>query len=175
MTNPEYILWLLPAPDARPYFVSLIDRMSARFGTPRFEPHVTVASATRMDETAVVACTERLARVLLPVTIFLEGAAYSDMYFRCLYLRARRSPAVLAAHRAAREHLGQSPAPDFMPHLSLVYGEIEAAEKEKAIVEEIAGRFPTTFLADRLLVCKADGPPGAWTTIGPFLLTKPSC
>lgn len=170
MTANSYSLWLRPAAPTAARFTQLIEALSDRLGTPRFEPHLTLSGVPSTTEADAIARTERLAAQLEPVPIHLVGAGRTDTYFRCLFLRAEKTQPLLAAHRVASAGMQQPIEADFMPHLSLVYGTLEPSVKEK-IIEEIDGRFPRNFLADSVSLCAIDGSPAEWRPIGPFLLT----
>jgi 2'-5' RNA ligase len=169
MKKAPYSLWLMPSPTVRGGLAELIDALSRRLGTPRFEPHITLAAPNNATEVNAVTRTTGLAEELAPISIRFEGVGYTDAYFRCLFLRAEKSVELLAAHQFACERLGQPPEAEFMPHLSLVYGTLHQTMKEKLIVE-IDPWFPKTLLADRVCLCPIIGPPGAWKLVGPFPL-----
>lgn len=170
MTNVRYSVWLMPPPALREHFAELIDALSRRLGTPRFEPHITLAAPRGATKAQALAEAQRLATHLAPVPVRFDGIDHTDAYFRCLFLRAAKSAELLAAHRRACTELGQPVEADYLPHLSLVYGEIDRAEKEK-IIAEIAGRHPGEFVADRIALCAIVGTPDAWPILGPFSLT----
>lgn len=170
MTMKTYSLWLKPAPAAADRFTELINELSRRLGTPRFAPHLTLSGTSAITEAEAVSRAERLAAQLAPVPIHLAGADHTDAYFRCLFLRAEKTPRLLAAHRVASTQMQQTIDADFMPHLSLVYGTVAASVKEK-IIEEIDGRFPQDFLADSVSLCTIAGSPAEWRPLGPLFLT----
>lgn len=167
----HFSLWLMPPAGPRERFAALIQTLSARLGTPRFDPHVTLCSIPgAIAEQDVVARTSALAGQLAPVTIRLSEVAYTEEYFRSLYICADRTPELLNAHRRACRHFAGTPESDYMPHLSLVYGDLPADDKER-IIGEIGRRFDSTFTADTLCLCLPDGPPQGWRLLGPFPLT----
>lgn len=170
MTHAQYSVWLLPPLALRERYAALIDALSRRLGTPRFEPHITLAAPRAATETQALADAKRLAMHLAPVPVCFASVDYTDAYFRCLFLRAVKTEALLAAHRRACTELRQPVEADFMPHLSLVYGDIVRAEKEK-IAAEISRDYPAEFVADRMAVCVIAGAPDTWPILGPFDLT----
>lgn len=170
MSATSYSLWLRPAAPAAARFAQMIEALSHRLGTPPFEPHLTLSGVASTTEADAIARSERLAAQLAPVPIHLVGAGYTDAYFRCLFLRAEKTPPLLAAHRMASAEMQQPVDADFMPHLSLVYGTLETSVKEK-IIEEIDARRPHNFLADSVSLCIVAGPPAEWRLLGPFFLT----
>jgi len=169
-TPPRYSLWLMPPAPVYDRFARLIDALSRRFGTPRFAPHITLASTGAELAGDAPARAAALAAELAPVPVRLLDVAHTDDYFRSLFVRAQRTPALLAAHRLAAARLGTEPAEDFMPHLSLLYGELPRDTKER-LIEEIGRRFDVDFTAAHLVLCLPAGAPQGWRTLGPFALT----
>lgn len=170
MTATSYSLWLSPDAASAATFAQLIEALSHRLGTPRFQPHMTLSGVANTTETDAIARSKRLAAQLAPVPIHLIGAGHTDAYFRCLFLRAEKTPPLLAAHRLASAEMQQPVDADFMPHLSLVYGILETSVKEK-IIEEIDAHLPQNFIADSVNLCIVAGPPAEWRLLGPFFLT----
>ncbi|SDG46580.1 Cyclic phosphodiesterase-like protein [Bosea robiniae] len=109
----------------------IIGELSGRFGTPLFAPHLTLQGDTETTpellRQAITAATGAVEAFAEPVSA-VEG---SDAYFRSFYARFAVSPALAK--------LKQSLDPDgfasFMPHVSLLYGEVEAGAKAAAIAE----------------------------------------
>ena len=167
--TPRYSLWLTPPPPVYARFARLIAALSRRLGTPRFPPHITLAGAGAEREEDAIARAKALAATLAPVPVRLLDIGYSDAYFRCLFIRAERSPALLAAHRAAARALGGEVSDDFMPHLSLVYGNLPV-ERKKTLIAEIGRRFDLEFTAAQTTLCLPAGEPDGWRTLGPFPL-----
>jgi 2'-5' RNA ligase len=165
-----YSLWLRPAAAAAARFAELIDTWARCLGTPRFEPHITFGTITATTDAEATARARQLAARLAPVPIHLVGAGHTDAYFRCLYLRAEKTPQLLAAYRLACAELEQPMAADFMPHVSLVYGTLATSVKEK-IIAEIDGNFPEDFFADSVSLCVLAVSPDDWRSLGPFSLT----
>ncbi|WP_170843388.1 haloacid dehalogenase [Bosea robiniae] len=131
MTVRIHSLWLMPAPADEAMLAGIIGELSGRFGTPLFAPHLTLQGDTETTpellRQAITAATGAVEAFAEPVSA-VEG---SDAYFRSFYARFAVSPALAK--------LKQSLDPDgfasFMPHVSLLYGEVEAGAKAAAIAE----------------------------------------
>lgn len=132
-------LWLMPAPADEAMLAGIIGELSGRFGTPLFAPHLTLQGDTettpellRQSITAATGAVEAFAE---PVSV-VEG---SDAYFRSFYARFAVSPALAKLKQA----LDPDGFASFMPHVSLLYGPVEAVVKAAAIAEidaRLAGR-----------------------------------
>lgn len=166
----RYSLWLMPPTPVRDRFAALIERLSERLGTPRFEPHLTLSSGEFASSADALTRVAGLAARRPPVRVQLTRADYTDAYFRCLFVRAELTPELLALQQAAAEALGQKPDADFMPHLSVVYGHLDRERKE-TILAEIGHRFDVDFVADRLAFYAPVGEPAAWRPVGEFGLS----
>ena len=129
----------MPAPADEAMLAGIVGELSRRFDTPLFAPHLTLQGDTettpellRQAITTAVGTVEAFAE---PVSV-VEG---SDAYFRSFYARFAVSPA-LAKLKQALDPEGFA---SFMPHVSLLYGEVEPTAKAAAIAEinaRLAGR-----------------------------------
>lgn len=166
----RYSLWLMPPTAVHAHFAALIASLSERLGTPRFEPHLTLAGGVFASPADALTRVAGLAARRPPVPVRLTQAGYTDAYFRCLFVHAELSPELHALERAAADALGQPVDADFMPHLSLVYGHLERERKE-AILGEIGRRFDIEFETDRLALYAPEGEPAEWRSVGEFRLS----
>lgn len=102
--------------------------------------------AAALRATHALAATLR-AQQLRPVcrTLRVESGG---IYYQCVYVRMRDDDALLRAHSAARAAFG-APAPPgaaFMPHLSIIYGDLSADEKARRVAS--VSRDWTTLTAE---------------------------
>lgn len=161
-------LWLLPPPAIRASCQMLIARLAQRLGTPEFEPHVTLAGTT-LSETEASERVRQLAQQLPPLAIRLAELQSTDAYFRCVYARAELSPALRHAYTTACTQLNQTPG-DFLPHVSLVYGDLDA-DTRKSLIAELGGRLDVSFIADRVALYDPTGSPPTWRRVADWPLT----
>jgi 2'-5' RNA ligase len=139
MTVRIHSLWLMPAPADEAMLAGIVSALSGRFGTPLFAPHLTLQGDTETTpaalERAVAAAAETIEAFSEDVSV-IEG---SDAYFRSFYARFAVSPALTKLKQA----LDPEGSASFMPHVSLLYGSVEATAKAAAIAEinaRLAGR-----------------------------------
>ena len=169
MSEPLY-LWLLPPASVQATFAGFIERLAQRFGTAGFIPHITLAGSLDLPADETVRRTAELAARLDPVAIRLTGIGATDEYFRCLFMRAEHSAALLATHETACAQLARPPEKEFMPHLSLIYGKLSQDQKNH-IIDEIGNRLDIAFIADRIGLCRASGSPAQWQLSHTYSLT----
>ena len=169
MSLPLY-LWLLPPKPVEDRFAELIERLGKRLGTPHFIPHITLVGTLHSTHDEIIRHTEKLAEALPPIPVRLEGLGWTDQFYRCLFIRAERNDEILRAHKIASTALGKSAEIDFMPHLSLVYGEIPRAQK-MLIAGELGTNFDMAFQANRIGLCIPQGTPEQWKLPYTYQLT----
>ncbi len=154
---PRFSLWLLLPREVHERFQALIAKLSARLGTPLFEPHITLLGGLTGTEKDLRRRTRALAAAIESFEIRLLAAAGLDEYYRCLFVEVALSRALHAAREAARQVFDQRLDADFYPHLSFVYGNLEEKEKEK-ILDDIGRHFDENLRVVELGLYDTSGP-----------------
>jgi hypothetical protein len=111
--------WLIPTHETRRWFSERIHELAERYGTPAFEPHVTVHAGPK---DAVASPASVIAERSLDCTaLTLEASAigYSSQFSKTLFLEFATSAELLALAAKLRERVPS----DYVlsPHLSLLY------------------------------------------------------
>jgi len=114
-----------------------------------------------------------LASRLQPVTIRLGHLEGRNETFRCFYCVVDRSPELVEAHRTAHEVFERAANDPFEPHLSLLYGQIDAPMKER-LARELRGKLPLSFVATTLHLVNASAavPVSRWHTLHEVALRR---
>ncbi|MGX5736290.1 2'-5' RNA ligase family protein [Bosea thiooxidans] len=163
MTAPIHSIWLLAEPSDEAFLTGLVRELSQRFGTPFFAPHLTLRGDTEQPVAELERAIETAARHVEPFSepvVCVEG---SEAFFRSFYARFAICPALAALKRA----LDPESLDSFMPHVSLLYGPVEAAAKGEAISEidkRLAGR-PIRFDRIGVVTSGQDVPIADWRVV----------
>ena len=147
-----------------------IARLSIQYATPQFEPHVTLIGELAISKQDAITNTQRLAKMTKPFTIFLQEVTYLDEYFRCVFIKAERTEGLKSANLNARGLFKQNKAEEYMPHLSLVYGNLTLKQKEQ-VIKDIGRKSSTNFAVDRITLYYTKGQPNNWYPILEATLT----
>ncbi len=158
-----FSLWLVPGGDSLERLTALIAGLAARLGTPSFLPHITLIPGLVGDEAALADRTEASAGRLSAPRVQLGPLEATDEYFRCLYLKAEPAAALRALHLRAAEAFEVRPDPAFLPHLSLVYGHLEADQRRR-ITAALEADPPRAFEAVSLELWRTEGPVPDWAS-----------
>nr|WP_047581326.1 hypothetical protein [Methylobacterium sp. ZNC0032] len=168
MTARIHSLWLMPAPSDEALLAGIVGELSGRFDTPLFAPHLTLQGDTETTpellEQTITAAAAAVGAFAEPVSL-VEG---SDAYFRSFYARFTVSPA-LATLKQALDPEGFA---SFMPHVSLLYGPVEASAKAAAIAEinaRLAGRA-IRFARIGIVTSGQDVPIADWRVVASVTL-----
>lgn len=145
----RYALWLLPDAAVSDTFGEVIGRLSTRYHGPRFTPHVTLLGWVTGSEQQLMQTTAQLAQQLRVLNLRGAGFDGEQYYFRCFYLKLEASQELKQAHGQASAAFNAGHSSDYMPHLSLVYGQGTITDKP-ALSQELAASLPAQFAVDRL-------------------------
>jgi 2'-5' RNA ligase len=166
-----HALWLLPEDAVSTRVAAVIDHLARTRGGPRFLPHVTVLAGVEKPVGELRTRTRALARSLPSVAVTLGRAAVRAEHFKALFVEIE-STELRALHLRAAAALGVPADPEYLPHLSLAYGEFIPAAKE-AMLDRVGRRWDERCLLDRLALVPLAGPPESWTPVSTERLARP--
>lgn len=150
MTEPtRYALWLLPENSANDIFLRLINDLSEQYRGPQFAPHITLFGRTNGIESQLTEAVEKLAEKLAPFKISTQGIEGTSYYFRCLYVKLAKSAELLRIGQLASEALGAGLTPNYIPHVSLLYGTLKRKTRAQ-LRSTLTQTVPPEFGVDRL-------------------------
>ena len=163
----KYSVWLVPTGDVCDRLSLILHRLSARYGSPEFSPHVTLLGSCVGPRGELIRQSACVAAALRPFVIRLEKVDFLDEYFRCLFVRAALTEPLKRAHRAACQVFGHEREPAFMPHLSLLYGDFPQCLKEE-LIAELGSRLDVQFKVRSLHLFRTHGEPRHWRRVASF-------
>ena len=171
MTNlSRYALWLAPDEAASTQLQSVIDQLASSYSGPRFAPHMTLLGWVRGEEEELIEKTASLAAQLAPVEVKATGFAGAPYYFRCFFAPLESSSTLRKAVGDASHHFGSSAGMDHLPHVSLLYGQIDREEKKK-VPQQIGQKVPRHFTLDKLQLVRMSVSVSGWETVTEAPLT----
>jgi len=139
----RFAVWLMPDETCEPPLRALIDGFSRRFGTPPFDPHLTLFSGQCRDLAVLSGGLAHLAGMDAPIALAVKGLRHSRQFFKTLFAALAAPASLTTSARSARDLLDPSSDYRLRPHVSLLYREMPAAER-RALIAETA--FPHAAL-----------------------------
>jgi putative hydrolase of the HAD superfamily len=138
-------VFLTPAADDFRYADGIIRELSAKFGAPLFEPHLTVYSGLYADPELLKGIVAEAARSIPPLALRVRGIGSSEAYFRTLYVEFEPDPLLTGLRERMGSVVARPNNGAFLPHLSLLYREMPLAEKEAVARGLLLDRSELTF------------------------------
>ncbi len=161
-----YSLWLEPTGDIAYKLQQRINELSKKYDTPVFSPHVTLVGGLTASQTELKALTDTLASSVKPFSLKLSRAGYLNTYYQSLFIYVEQNDGLSHLHSNACSLFD---CPDeykdkYMPHLSLLYGDLTREQKEK-ILNNIGREFYIEFPVKKVMLMHTDGQPNQWEKI----------
>jgi 2'-5' RNA ligase len=167
----SYAVWLMPSGQLYDRLARVIFELSRKYGTPAFEPHVTLLAHIPGTEDTVASRCEQLANRIEPYVVRLTRLDRLNEYYRCLFVRVLETPAVVEANSEACQVFEVQKAQPYMPHLSLLYGDFSEVTKNE-IVEGLRESWDLEFSVDRFHLIDGRGGPTDWRRVKEFALRR---
>lgn len=174
-SNRAYSLWLIPGADTtahRQLQTTITELTAEHEDAPIFEPHVTVIGGIDGERAALEETTRALAARIEPLKLTFEGVCWSTTRHRCVFLVVEPTLELVKLHRSAQEAV-DGPSAAYHPHLSLVYSEMNFAERRDVAQSIDTAALPSGFTCQTLELVDTTGPEPEWETIVSVPLSDP--
>ena len=159
----ECSLWLKPAGKAYDNLADLITNLSRKYSSPVFRPHVTLLDKLIGSEQDLLSRASALAAVVSPLRMHYAKIGYLDEYFKCLFIRVKKTHNLMQGHMRAREIFEWQSEAEYMPHLSLVYGNLPSMTKKEIVSDLRRNLRPIGFDVKTVQLVVTEGQPKEWT------------
>lgn len=168
-----YSIWLVPKGEANEKYARIIGDLSQRYGTPSFEPHVTLIGGLKGLADSIEGTTSLLSTMSTSrrILITLREFGTEDFYFRALYLRAWKSGILQLLNEGANLVFKRPIDLSYMPHLSLLYGDLTREEKQQ-IIGGLNLKLPDKFVVDSLHLWQTEGEVRDWKQVAEYPLSR---
>ncbi len=168
-----YSLWLVPERESATYcaLAATIREIARQYGTPVFEPHITLIGGISGELEEVRQKTRRLAHMLSPYALQLGSIGSHGTYFQILFSRVTQSEDVKAAGQHARD-LFEVEEGTYFPHCSFAYGNLSETDL-KTLRESIEGEAAlcnAAFTVQTVELWRTEGSVEEWHQVESFLL-----
>ncbi|KAF3340843.1 cyclic phosphodiesterase-like protein [Carex littledalei] len=128
-----YSVWAFPPESVLARLKSVMSGLRSEFGGPVFEPHMTVVGAIRLTPESALEMIRSSTSGLRPYKVKVASVSRGTFSSQCIYLLIEPYKEVMEASAHVCGHFGYQRSTSYMPHLSLLYGDLTDEEKEKAV------------------------------------------
>jgi 2'-5' RNA ligase len=153
----EFGFWIFPEGDFAQEAAEIIHFYSKQYGFPEFPPHLTLHPHAAFDESRIAETVRAAMSDFQPFAAALGPVEFSTTYFQCVFARVKTTAVLLDVHEALKNALGYQQQNVYMPHVSLVYGDLKPSVKEK-IAHDIQLKN-TGFSASQVTITRNGGSP----------------
>jgi len=161
-----YSLWIVPPIKTSEPLREVIANLSAKYGSPDFEPHITLLGDISLDFESLKQKAGLLVSKLKPFPISFGEVSFSTTYFQSVFVRVKVTAALMNANMLAKE-IYKVDNNVFMPHISLIYGDHDMKTREK-IVSEVGLLKDISFEVSKLVVTPSTQNPNDWKHLAEF-------
>lgn len=170
MQKNKFSLWLRPSQNQIEELTIIISKLSHHYGTTPFPPHITLLSGIEIDLDSIIDTCTTITNDYKKFYIPLLGLDFTDLFYRNLYIQAKTSQILLKLYEDFNTHLKIEAEKTFIPHVSLLYGNISTANKHK-IKEKLDQTYADTFHCHRLDIYATNDEIQNWHLIQAFELS----
>ena len=162
----KHSLWLRPQGDIAFSLQQRIEKLSKKYDSPAFEPHVTLLGGLKAGETELSQLTDTLAGSLHPFDVILTQADIGNTFYQSVFARVKKTDEIMNARNTSKQLFSVEPdeEKDHFPHLSLMYGNFTRNEKER-VLNAMGREFHIRFTVSSLLLVETSGEPDEWKKI----------
>ncbi|XP_021764214.1 cyclic phosphodiesterase-like [Chenopodium quinoa] len=130
-----YAVWATPSKDAKIRLKKLMSGLRSKFGGPKFDPHLTVVGPISLTGKDATEKFRAACRGLKVYPAQAQEISTGNSFWQSVYLRLDATPEVLGISSHFDEHFGNTRTTPYLPHMSLLYGDLTDEEKNEAIDE----------------------------------------
>lgn len=159
-----YSLWLEPSGDVAYKLQERIKKLSKENDTPLFSPHVTLLGGLTATKTELVPLANTLASSVEPFELQLTKAGYLNTYYQSLFIHVEENSQLKELRKNACRLFNCTGKNDYMPHLSLLYGDLSQKEKER-ILNLMGREFYIHFPVKNIVLMQTEGTPDQWRKV----------
>jgi len=110
-------------------------------------------------EEEILAQTKQLAKIISPFTASVTEISFSTTYYQAVFARIKSSAPLMEASQNSTKRFGLATTV-FMPHISLLYGDMDMQTREKIVSEVFLPRL--SFEVNTLIITESTPDPKDW-------------
>ena len=164
----------MPENSAYKALKSNIDMINKHLNGPDFDPHITLVSSFLGREEHLVEKTKTISNKITPFNITFNKIKYLDEFFRSLFITIASDNQFKSARKIALSELGdfkrRKKKNNYIPHMSLVYGDYKQEEKKRMIRSIIS--IPKGFFVKNIFLAFNDEINLKWKIVKKFELVS---
>ncbi|CAN7132402.1 cyclic phosphodiesterase [Brassica rapa] len=163
-----YAVWAVPEEDVEDRLRRLMEGLRSEFGGPPFDPHLTLVGPQKLTAGEAKLMFEAACEGFKAYPATVDQVSAATSYFQCVYVSLRHNVEVMNAAGHFMGHFKAFTGKLYVPHMSILYGDLTVEEKKKAL--EKASTLDSSldglnFRINRVELWITDADVGSWVKI----------
>jgi 2'-5' RNA ligase len=146
-----HAIWLCFSKNDREYLKNIINRLSEKYQTPKFEPHITVYGLMDSEINLIDKVVEEIAINAKSSIVTKSEILQSEDLWKTVYVELKINNQLESIHRNLKNNFERISKYEFKPHISLIYKFLPRKEKLK-IIEGLD--IKNSFIVDKIAIQK---------------------
>jgi len=141
-------VWLLLTENDSNYVGEIIGKLSKKYNSPEFLPHLTIYGVVKADLSEIRDVVTNSVTSLTPFTINATGISYEKYIWKSLFIDVELNYDLEVINKRLASSFIKYGSFEFEPHISLLYKNMNESEKKRLISNlEIKGVFEIDKIA----------------------------
>ena len=167
--TPQYSLWLRPTQIQIDEISRIISELAHRYRTTPFPPHITLLSSLTVELDSIEKACQKIIDRIHSFEIPMQNIAYTTAFYRNFFIMAEPTSTLTTLHEDMKTELEFETSEDFVPHVSLLYGNLDVKTKE-CLKDELSESYPKIFQCSRLDIYNSTGEVPDWFLVNSYEL-----
>lgn len=140
-----YAVWFVLEKKDTEYFVNIINELSSKYDAQPFKPHITAYGLVDIDLDKLDKIVANSIQGQKQIVIEKSRISYSDVFWKTLFVEFQPNEQLIRINKNLAESLDSIAKYEFIPHVSLIYKNMEESEQKKlADTVQIKEEFTVT-------------------------------
>lgn len=153
--NEKFSIWIIPPKGIKDKYSDIINKLSQKYKSPSFIPHITLLPILQGNFENIKDRIEKLVLGTKPFKIRLNTISHTDSYYKSLFInvtKSNRLDSLFETFYKSFKKVLVNVDENYMPHLSLMYGNFPEITKTEIIKKLKNANFKEEFIVDRLFL-----------------------
>ena len=153
----SWSIWLEPSELSQNQLSDIIKKLSKKFSFPSFAPHITLFGRVDNQYESTRLFLENIVGLYKPFILSITGIEQGPYPWKSFYLKIKKNDSLNLLQSKIDKYLNHYRDYEFMPHISLAYGELDISETE---LDDFS--FPKLFYFDSISIVEMKGDTKSW-------------
>ena len=160
-----FSIWVEPITTDAKYLLQIICNLGKKYGSPIFDPHITVYSGVQSISAAKSAI--RNCKDMKKFAVNVTDLAFSNNLWKTVFINVEKNQKLKQIHDSIKKNTPQRSQYELNPHLSLIYKKMTVSKKQE-IIDSL--RIKRKFTFDKITIIASSKNVEKWKVIDRIIL-----